>query len=228
MTEDNEPITDAVISLDEHQNEPGDYTFEGILQGTYNYIISREGFQSIEGEIIIEDQDVEIDIHMPYEVYSVVFSVMCADQEPISDAIITLAEQTNDPGDYTFDGIQPGTYDYLVMHDGYFPEEGVITITDHNLELDIQLNIDNTGINEYTDMSVNIFPNPAYEKVEILADGLIEEILMYDLTGKIILSKRPQSRNTILTINDVPTGIYIFRVKTDKGLYNTKISIGNK
>lgn len=227
MTIDDEPLTDAVITLDEYQNDPGDYTFEGILQGTYNYIISKEGFQSVEGEIIIEDQDMEIDIHMPYEEYSVVFSVMCADQEPISDASITLAEQTNDPGDYTFDGIQPGTYDYLVIRDGYFPEEGEITITDHNLELDIQLNVDNTGLNDFTHISLDIFPNPASERVEISADGLIKEVVMYDMSGKIIQSCKPNSRNTILTINGVPTGIYIFRVKTDEGIYNRKLSVFN-
>ncbi len=47
------------------------------------------------------------------------FEVMDEEGDPITDAIVTFNEVTNAAGDYVFEDIPAGTYDYLVTADGF-------------------------------------------------------------------------------------------------------------
>ncbi|MDR2361832.1 MAG: M12 family metallo-peptidase [Prevotellaceae bacterium] len=55
---------------------------------------------------------------------------------PVDDATITFAGITNPAGQYTFTDILTGAYDYTVMHDGYHPVSGTLTLAaDHVQEV---------------------------------------------------------------------------------------------
>lgn len=53
--EENNAITDAIIELDTLTNPPGDYVFEVIAIGSYEYSISRTCFANIESQLLIDD-----------------------------------------------------------------------------------------------------------------------------------------------------------------------------
>ncbi len=54
---DNEPITNATIVLDETENAPGDYVFEGVLPGSHDYHVSKECFLPAEGQLTVTEGD---------------------------------------------------------------------------------------------------------------------------------------------------------------------------
>ena len=60
-------IDDAIITLNGVTNEPGDYVFTGLLEGTYNYSISRLCYETLTGEVVVDDHvtvEAELDLDL--------------------------------------------------------------------------------------------------------------------------------------------------------------------
>lgn len=53
-----DPITDAVVTFDGYEADPGQYVFENVVPGIYTYIISKDGYFSVQGELELIDEDV--------------------------------------------------------------------------------------------------------------------------------------------------------------------------
>lgn len=77
---------------------------------------------------------------------------------------------------------------------------------------------------------INIFPNPAKEKVNLsfaLASAEIVEISLYDLTGKLLdkfFEKGIIGEQTIfINTQQYPPGIYFISLKTEKDFLAKKI-----
>jgi hypothetical protein len=73
----------------------------------------------------------------------------------------------------------------------------------------------NVGINENTqDNLFSVFPNPAQSAINIKADNkLIGEIYtIYDNTGRVILTGKLSSQNTIIELGALSGGIYMFSI----------------
>lgn len=77
-------------------------------------------------------------IDIPEETFSITFIVL-AGQEAISNAVITLGSITQAPGEYFFENVSPGTWNYTIVHDDFDPVEGEITVTDQDLTIEIVL-----------------------------------------------------------------------------------------
>ena len=79
----------------------------------------------------------------------------------------------------------------------------------------LDLSLDFTGINEFSEYNLfTVFPNPAQSAINIKADNkLIGEIYtIYDNTGKVILTGKLNSQNTIIELGALSGGIYMFSV----------------
>ncbi len=124
--EDGVEITDAVITFDGETNDPGDYVFIGIEEGDYDYMVEKEGYLTYEGEATVED-DITIEITMT-KTYTVTFNIEDDNGNNITDAIVTFDGETNDPGDYVFDNVLEGDYDYIVEKEGYITVEEEIAV----------------------------------------------------------------------------------------------------
>lgn len=76
------------------------------------------------------------------------------------------------------------------------------------------------------DHTIKVFPNPTSHQITIQAtDVQLEQIMIFDAKGK-LLSSLQQPRNGMqLPISQYDTGIYILKIKTDKGIVNKKIVI---
>lgn len=57
-------LTDAIITLNGNQSEPGQYTFANISPGTYNYTVSHGCAPEYEGQTEITDSDVTVEVTM--------------------------------------------------------------------------------------------------------------------------------------------------------------------
>ena len=77
----------------------------------------------------------------------------------------------------------------------------------------------NVGIENFTDLKVTLFPNPAREYVDIRIDGNANVTAMevFDVYGKLINTVNVIDNLTRINVNGLADGMYFVRVTTDKG-----------
>ena len=90
--------------------------------------------------------------------------------------------------------------------------------------------ITSIGINKKLDQKVNLYPNPANDKINISSiDNQLKIIgvKLYDLQGRIIISSQNDSGNTsdFIDVSALKNGVYQLKILTDKGLVSKKITI---
>lgn len=82
---------------------------------------------------------------------------------------------------------------------------------------------------ETAKVNLKSYPNPAIDKmiVEVENATQIQQIDIFDLSGMKIQSIKPVSMSTSLKVNvsTMPSGSYIMRTKTEKGLVSRKFSV---
>ncbi len=83
------------------------------------------------------------------------------------------------------------------------------------------------GIGEELNTRIYIGPNPATENIIINSkDNAIDRIILYDYSGKTILTEYIQDKkNYILRVNHLTQGIYLLAVQIDGKTQNTRIAI---
>jgi hypothetical protein len=82
---------------------------------------------------------VDVTVFEPVELFNVTFNVEEDMGNPLADAIITLDGMTNAAGDYLFEEIEPGIYDYSVELEGYITAEGQVEVVDEDAEVTVFL-----------------------------------------------------------------------------------------
>jgi hypothetical protein len=83
----------------------------------------------------------------------------------------------------------------------------------------------NVGINENVANEVSIYPNPTSNVLNISTNSNnLSELTVKDITGKIVLSQKFNTKITINTEN-YSKGIYLIDVKNDLGTVSEKISV---
>lgn len=70
-----------------------------------------------------------------------------------------------------------------------------------------------------------IYPNPAYNEVNIKAQGeMIIDFSLYNINGQLIFKKdSPKAKTEKLSLFLLPKGVYLLKVKTDKNVYSRKV-----
>lgn len=83
-----------------------------------------------------------------------------------------------------------------------------------------------TGIEEHnTTNDLAIFPNPANEVINIVTDGNIKSISIYDMTGKEVASFQSVNQSFITLPSYLTNGLYLLRINTERGIISKKILI---
>lgn len=81
----------------------------------------------------------------------------------------------------------------------------------------------NVGVDENNlSEEINIFPNPSSGEFSIKSEKLIEEIYVYDITGKLILQQIPNTNQSVVHLSAV-SGMYFVKIKTDTGIISKRI-----
>ena len=110
---------------------------------------------------------------------------------------------------------------------GWFtPQDSTVIIVEGLLNVDIEYHL-NTGNESVLENEPKIFPNPVSEKlhVEFPSDRIIREIIIIDISGRIIYSVKNCNTTCEIDVSDLFPGIYHLRVGTDRGLYIQKLVI---
>ncbi|TVQ86397.1 MAG: T9SS C-terminal target domain-containing protein, partial [Bacteroidetes bacterium] len=176
------PISDAVLIFDGHTYPQGVYTVDGLEEGTYIYEITKPGYCTITGEVEVIDENVFIDVVM-HKVFAVTFNIIDNFGNEVHDAVITLEEDTHEAGHYHFDEIATGFHNYLIQHEDYHDYSGTLFVSTQDVEVNVTLIHIQTSIEEFAEgINVNVFPNPAREKVILDIKGN-DSPFIYSLTN---------------------------------------------
>lgn len=82
-----------------------------------------------------------------------------------------------------------------------------------------------TSVNEISRSDIRIYPNPAYEKVNIKSKTNMKSIVIYDSNGEHITTLYPQSRYCDFNSSSLRSGLYLFKIETIKGIVTKRIMI---
>jgi hypothetical protein len=85
-----------------------------------------------------------------------------------------------------------------------------------------------TGINTQADVRFRIYPNPADDQLFIESSELVQKfnLEIYNLTGQLVMNRTFQSTSYVdLDISGLTNGIYVLKVTTDKGIYNSRVIV---
>lgn len=137
--QEGEAITDAIISLGEQTNEAGEYSFQ-VLSGAYNLTVVAQDYETYVDNNFLVTSDVNMPITLNSIVYHTIsFVLKDENEESITNAIITLGDQTNDQGNYEFE-IEAGVYNLSIIAQGYNTYSDVAFEVTANETVSITLN----------------------------------------------------------------------------------------
>ena len=122
-----------------------------------------------------------------------------------------LSTATSNTNSYTITGLaQNTTYQIQVQ----------ANCGDGNLsDWSSAINVTTVGINSWLENSVNLYPNPAKEYVDIRVDGDLNVTMMevYDVYGKLINTVNVVENPTRINVSNLANGMYFVRVTTEAG-----------
>ncbi len=103
----------------------------------------------------------------------------------------------------------------------YFDQNpAIITNTTENINVTL-------GITQQEQTRLIVYPNPSTGLVNIESDDQLEQVNIFDLSGKLILTRQPDSKQFQINLSDVTPGYYMIQVKTENGITNKRFVITN-
>ena len=184
VTDGTNPLSGVTISFEDEMlvtDMSGVATIDTI-NGTYNYTVTKDGFQTQISDVVVNGSDNTVDIVMQ-ALYTITLTVFDSDSNPIQGAAITFDETTivtDENGEATLDTIN-GSYNYRVSMSGYDQVTGTITVNNANTNQSITLqesletytvtfNV-NDGANPISNATVQLY---GYGEIDTNENGLAE------------------------------------------------------
>ncbi|MFV0472418.1 MAG: family 43 glycosylhydrolase [Paludibacteraceae bacterium] len=84
-----------------------------------------------------------------------------------------------------------------------------------------------TALNNIIEKNVQIYPNPATDEFSILSETALKNVLIYDISGKLVKQASTPYTNPV-KISDLYAGLYIVKIETVEGCAVRKLIITNK
>ena len=81
------------------------------------------------------------------------------------------------------------------------------------------------GIDEFEKIDVEVYPNPATDKLYIRSHEIINVIRLTGIDGKVVFSKEVNEREQQLNVGELSKGMYILYVETERGKAASKILV---
>ena len=92
----------------------------------------------------------------------------------------------------------------------HFVFEGITTSTNNQIE---EVNL------------FSFFPNPASTQIQIQSEEQIDELTIYDMTGKILLTKQMLSLNETIDVSNLSKGLYLLQARIGNQVSVKKLSV---
>jgi len=173
VTDGTNPITDAVITFDGTTYAAGLYSFNDLGNGTYAYSVSKTGYTTVTGNVIVSGSDVTEPVTLQ-ALYTVTFTVVDGASSPITDAVIIFDGTTYAAGTYVFSDLVNNTYAYSVSKTGYTTVTGSVIVSGSNVTESIVLNalFSVSGVLKYANTTGAVRPITSSTVYLKTSDGL--------------------------------------------------------
>lgn len=74
--------------------------------------------------------------------------------------------------------------------------------------------------------AIDVFPNPTKDKINVRSSKInIESAELINTLGSVLIQTKAESNSIALNLELVRSGIYVLRIKTDKGVLNKKVQV---
>ena len=92
------------------------------------------------------------------------------------------------------------------------------------LQMPLQLNIGTTGLNDLSVKGLRVYPTLTKGDVNISTTyGELEQVDVLNANGQTMMSLQNMGSSTVISLSDMPDGIYMIRVTTAAGTSTTKV-----
>ncbi|MEM9821602.1 MAG: T9SS type A sorting domain-containing protein [Bacteroidota bacterium] len=71
--------------------------------------------------------------------------------------------------------------------------------------------------------AVAVFPNPTFNRLNIDASFLMDQIDLFDMGGRLLIAEKPRSDQFPLDLTDLPPGIYMLKIKSNGTTISKKV-----
>lgn len=159
------------------------------IDGTYNWQVTKTEFYTQQGQITINGQPVIKEIDLIQIGYTIDFTVVDINDQPLADALITIGTEsinTDEQGKAQFVRIS-GSYNWTVNKDGYYLQQGVVIVNSFNKTVNVVLKLITYNIV----FTVRIDGQPVVNQPVVVGSGSNEETLNTDGRGNVTFTKIP-------------------------------------
>jgi hypothetical protein len=81
------------------------------------------------------------------------------------------------------------------------------------------------GVDELLESQIKIFPNPAFDFINIQADTKIDSVGLYTILGEKVLYKKIDNNSLNINITNIKTGMYVIKIKVNDKQFCKKIIV---
>lgn len=228
MDEDKNSLSLAQVNLNGYgtifTNESGSVTFIGMPStSTLTYTVYKKGFEVFTQNFSTKGKDTIVDVNLVSLRYKATIYVTNG-KTPLANATIKIAnypDQTSSAAGYAIvEGIAPDAELTLtISKDGYNAYETTISVIEGDLlytAMLIPVGIETTNVDKAA-----VYPNPSNGAFEVNANEL-KRITIFDITGRVVLDASCNSNSKTISIEDEPTGLYLIKIQTTKGMQMVK------
>ncbi len=207
--------------------------FTEVLYGTYDYTVSKDGYITATGSFTVDASTMggEMVTLDPYKNFAFVVYDSSIPASPmggneLAGASVELTDGVNtysalssaDPGmvgfaDFT--EVLYGTYDYTVSKDGYITATGSFTVDASTMGGEmVTLDPIPTSIGEISSASVNIFPNPTSDFINVDLGAIEGEVIisLINSNGGVVQRISSEESTTQVNVNGLSNGVYFINV----------------
>jgi hypothetical protein len=218
----------AMVEGEEYELTEGEeYTITDIDGETalLTFILADEKLKRFRSK---EEMDIPVTINFDYgtpavytitfiwvDTYLVSFNVTDDNGQPIVGATITfegifLGLKTDGNG-YAWVELENGDYTFTVSKEGYISETESVTVSDNDVEINIQLSL--VGISDVTLTTVKLYPNPVVDVVN-LERNTTERVTIevYSNNGALLHTAIWETATLQLNVADYKNGMFYIRV----------------
>jgi len=193
-------LADVMITLDGvliETDTNGLAWYHNITVGEHEYTASREGYESVAGNIIVTNSNVALNLALNPIVYDMMF--WCTEEgNPMGmsgvDVTIDGVTVSSDfDGLAIFESYTPGEYNYTASKDGYLTQNGIVNLIDGNIEEFIVLD---------PVYYVNFVINDGREPIEGAEISFAESVQYTDENGEAVF-------------NNIISGNYVYSISME-------------
>ncbi|MDP2236733.1 MAG: T9SS type A sorting domain-containing protein [Bacteroidales bacterium] len=222
-------VPDAIVTFNGTAYSAGFYVFPDVLPGTYPYSVSRNGYESASGNVVVTNQNVLVQVQLQIIAYVVTIKVDDNYGFALVDANVALqnygTQTTNFAGKAYFYGVVPGIYAFEITKTGYATYNGTLEVV--NADVDLSVVVENiTSLNESKLDNIVFYPNPAVNFITV--EGMpseVKKISFVDISGKVLMQVKNLENGQRISLESLPKGKYQIIFETASGRKSASVII---